>query len=57
MCEAANITKFSFDTLTLRRAGMDAWMYGSGTFEKDGHPCFAAKFMELLLGKPRMKSL
>ena len=56
MCEAANITKFSFDTLTLRRTGKDAWMYGSGTFEKDGHPWFAAKFMELLMGKPRMKA-
>ena len=46
VCEAANVTKDAYEYLLGRTLGRAAWMYMSGTFEKDAHPWFAATFLE-----------
>ena len=50
VCEAANVSKRSFDYLIGRTLGKSAWVYLSGTFEDNARPWFTAKFLEWLPG-------
>ena len=56
ICEAAKVSSTSFEYLMGRTVGYNAWMYISGTFEKNVRPWYTAKFMEWLPGKGDAKA-
>ena len=56
ICEAAKVSAASFEYLLGRTVGYNAWMYISGTFEKNLRAWYTAKFMEWLPGKGDAKA-
>ena len=50
VCEGANVSKIAFDYLLGRTLGKSAWMYMSGTFEKNARPWWTAKYLEWQTG-------
>ena len=56
ICEAGNVHFRAYEQLVGRLAGYDAWMLVSGTFERNKHPWFEAKYLEFLPGFDNARS-